>query len=144
METSFLLGIMIAAWVYVIYRLISGSKIKVETLKGKYNLVSIVLVIGAFIFLLIKRFSLINLIFALGIVLAYIMYTCIPSGYNEEAIYIKGKKCPYNKIDEVKKEYVDDVYRLNFRYKFRYYFIDAKEGNEKIINDCEQLYKKGK
>lgn len=129
-------------WAFVIYRLIRGSKITVETEKSKYNALAIVLLIMALAFFLIREFSIVNLIISIGVCLAYIIYICIPNGYNEEAIYVKGMVFPYNKIDEVNKEYIDDIYRLNFRYKFRFYYLEVKEGNEKIINECEQLYKK--
>lgn len=129
-------------WAFVTYRLIRGSKIKVETEKSKYNLLAIVLLAIALLVLIIRQFSIKNLIVSIGVCLAYIVYTCIPNGYNEEAIYVKGKVFPYETIDEVSKEYIDDIYRLNFRHKFRFYYLEVKEGNEGIIIDCEKLYKK--
>lgn len=144
MSSQFIITVLIGVWAFVIYRLISGSKITQITEKNRYNIVSIIVAIVAMIIFLIKNYSLLNLLCSFGVVLAYILYTCIPSGYNEEAIYIHGKKCPYNKIDEVRKEPTTYTYRLSFRYRYRFYYIDAKRENRQIIEYCEYLYKKGR
>ena len=143
MSSEFILTVFFCVWIFVIYRLIRGSKITTVTEKNRYNIVSIIVAVVAMVIFLFKNYSLLNLFLSLGIVLAYILYTCIPSGYNEEAIYIHCKKCPFSKIDEVRKEPTAYTYRLNFRYRFRFYYIDAKRENKQIIDYCEYLYKKG-
>ena len=144
MDTLLLILIIAAEWGFVIYRLFSGSKIKVETLRNSYNWISIVCVIATAVVIIINEQTVYSIILAIASALAYILFTCIPSGYNDEAIFVRGLRCPYNKITDTKKEYIKDIYRFNFKYRHRFYYIDVKEGNEKIINECEQLYKKGR
>ena len=55
MSSQFIITVLICVWVFVIYRLISGSKITQITEKNRYNIVSIIVAIVAMIIFLIKN-----------------------------------------------------------------------------------------
>lgn len=144
MENLAFIVVGVCFWGFVIYRLIKGSKIEVEVSRNRYNVISIITVVICAIILVILDYSLTNLIYIIVIALGYILYTCIPSGYNNEAIFIKGKKMPYCKIEDLKKEYFNGICRLNIKYGFRFYYLDEKIENKILLENCEQLYKREK
>ena len=73
-----------------------------------------------------------------------LLYSSIPSGFNETGISLRGIFFPYSKIENIKGEYTDNKYRLNFMSRNMQYYLEVKDDDDRILKNCEFYYKKEK
>lgn len=129
---------------FVLYCLFNGSKIKYETLpvRAIYWPLSAV-ALGIFLMMTVGK-NLINVICIVVIFVMSILYSSIPSGFNETGISLRGIFFPYRKIENIKGEYTDNKYRLNFMSRNMQFYLEVKDDDDRILKNCEFYYKKEK
>lgn len=128
----------IICWVFVVYCLINGRKIEKEVNTGyKYAAVIVFLILGILFYVSSK-----SAIWSASIVLAGVVYSTIPTGYNNNAIYIKGNEYTYKKMTDAKILEEGNCYRLTFVYKGRPYFISVKKEERYILEDVIARYRR--
>ena len=144
MNNQLLLSILfVALWtIFVIYCLFNGSKVKVisKRIKVPYWILTAISVDLALY--MINGLSIMNIILMLVMLLVTSLYLSIPSGYNEEGIFIRGICFPYKKIEDMGIEHILSTNRLNFKCYYRILYIDSDSYAE--LKECERLYKRVK
>lgn len=142
MLVSIILTLVISA--FVLYCLFNGSKIKQETLPVRtiYWPLS-ALALGIFLMMTVGK-GLVNLICIGVIFVMSLLYSSIPSGFNESGISLRGIFFPYRKIENIKGEYLNEKYRLNFMVRNMQFYLEVKDDDDKILKNCEFYYKKEK
>ena len=132
-------------WAFVIYRLISGRKIRVQLDCGdsRYSLLIFAL-IGALVFVRGPGWK--NLLTFISFLLAGLFFGAIPGGYNEEAIFIHGRRFPLWKVTYCQLEEEAERYRFTFEIKNKGHFLfgpkSAKEALEQLVEYCDREDKK--
>ena len=123
--------------VYSIYYLIRGKNIKIEC-KSNNRIVIIVVYLIFIILILIKEFSKVTIITSCILLISSIIYSIIPSGYDDKGIYISGRFFSFNKIDELNVDYVNDYYQLSFSYNGKYHILISDD--KARLNECKLIY----
>lgn len=142
MLVSIILAIVIST--FVLHCLFNGSKIKFETLPVRtiYWPLSAV-ALGIFLTMTVGK-SMINMVCIGVIFVMSLLYSSIPSGFNESGISLRGIFFPYRKIENIKGEYLNEKYRLNFMVRNMQFYLEVKDDDDKILKNCEFYYKKEK
>lgn len=128
----------IICWAFVLWCLINGRKIEKEV--NNDNKYVPVIVFSILAILLFIRFR--SLLWSMSIVVAGVLYSVIPTGYNDDAIYIKGRKYRYKKMSEARMREESNCYRLTFVYRHRPYFISVKKEERYILEDVIARYRR--
>ncbi len=120
-------------WLYVIFCLINGRKIEVPLDNGS-NVALFISGAAISIILFVRNGGLYGLLSAVFVVLAFLLYMAIPSGYNQKGIYIRGRLFPLNRIKDMQKETISNKIRLSFEYRRRFYclYCDSDDCLEKL------------
>lgn len=142
MLVSIILAIVIS--MFVLYCLFNGSKIKFETLPVRtiYWPLSAV-TLGIFLTMTVGM-GMINVVCIGVIFVMSLLYSSIPSGFNESGISLRGIFFPYRKIENIKGEYLNEKYRLNFMVRNMQFYLEVKDDDDKMLKNCEFYYKKEK
>lgn len=130
----------VLVWAFVLFCLFNGRKIEKEINNDKKYVAIIVFSILSII-LYIKLRSTITL---LSLIMAGNVYSIIPTGYNNEGIYIKGRKYSYKKMKSAEMNEESNCYRLTFVYYGRPYFISVKKEERYILEDVIARYRRSR
>lgn len=121
----YLVFIHLFMWLFILKRLIVSRKIEyiIET-SSLYSFL-IFVILG----LIISFFRGFKPISFLSFVLAGALFRALPCGFNEDGVFIRGKKYAYKQIVEWLSEEKDNSYRLSFhtRYRLLVLVTDIKE-----------------
>lgn len=128
----------VLVWIFVLFSLFNGRNIEKEVNNEK-RYVAIIIFLLLSILLFIKLRSIITLA---SIIIAGTIYSVIPTGYNNEGIYIKGKKYAYAKMKSADMNEERNCYRLTFVYRGRPYFISVKKEDRYILEDVIARYRR--
>lgn len=133
--------IVVLLWVYGLYNLYNGRKIKYPV-EGDNNVAvyAIYFIMAALIF--IKNFNFFGVLMSALVILSGLLYGAVPSGFSDDAIYIRGRKFLFTKIKNMEISKDSSKIRLVFEYNHRPYFLMDSDKN--ILNDCKNLYMKGR
>lgn len=127
---------------YSIFFFIRGRKIKI-TFKT-YNIFSLIFYFLLAILILIKDFSTFGIISACIVIISGILYSIIPSGYNEKGIYINGRLFSFRRIGDMEFDYVNGYYQLSFSFRGKYHVLTCKPDEKNKLKAALELYKNQK
>lgn len=138
MEFYMIIAIILLCWGFVLICLFNGRKIEKE-IECKKQYVQIVAFVIMGILLYVKSHSLIVLAVT---TLAGVVYSIIPTGYNDKGIYINGKEYNYKRIKNVEMNEESNCYRLTFTYRGKPHFISVKKEKRYILEDVIARYRR--
>ena len=115
MNNYFIYLAVAVCWIYVICYLINGRKIKVMCENGTKKYYYIIFGLLA-LAVLPRNMGTRGIICAALIFLSGVLYSVIPSGYNEDGIFLNGRFYPFHKIKDMKISVADDKMMLEFKY----------------------------
>lgn len=133
------IGISIITLAYSLFYLIKAKNIKVIC-KSNNKLIIYIIYILFIILILIKELSRITIITSCLIGVSGVIYSLVPSGFNELGIYINGRFYPFNKIKDLSLDYVNDYYQLSFSYKGKYHMLTGDINDKDKLNACKSIY----
>ncbi|GEM_PF-4942411 len=136
----------IICWAFVIYCLFSGRKAKNLLPSGSSTAVIITFVIlgGLLVYRFYPTMGMYSLVHCAIIVLAGVVYSSIPSGYDDEGIYIRGRKYWYKKMTSMEVNEEKKCYRMTFVYRKRPYFTAVKKEDRYLLEDIQMRYRKAR
>ena len=140
MNLGIVFSIVVGIWaIFVIYCLLNGSKITVLTksIKKPYWIMTAITV--CFIIYYFMGINVFSIILMAVMLLVTSLYIAIPSGYNNNGIYIRGLCFPYKRIEDMKVEHINNTNRLNFKCYYRIFYIDCDD--YATLKNCENMYK---
>lgn len=126
------------AFTYSILYLIKARNIKI-TCKSNSKIVVFIFYILFTILILIKEFSKTTIITSFIIVISAVIYSLIPSGFDEKGIYISGRFFAFNKIKDISLDYVNGYYQLSFSYKGKYHMLIGDKNDKAKLNECKLM-----
>lgn len=118
----------ILAWSVTIFLLIAGKKVRYECKAGgRYIIPVLFFVCGLISF--IRYMDILSLVTFISLTLSGGLYSVIPSGLGEDAIIIRGRQFPYDKIEDVHYEKGDKRINVSFVYRrcTRFLFLDFSQ-----------------
>lgn len=130
----------VLVWAFVLFCLFNGRKIEKEINNDKRY----VAIIAFGIISIILYTKLRSTITLFSLVLAGSVYSVIPTGYNNEGIYIKGRKYSYKKMKSADMNEESSCYRLTFVYYGRPHFISVKKEERYILEDVIARYRRSR
>ena len=143
LEIIILILMPLISWVYVVIALLNGKKITKEIKTS--NGVALIVVFGVFaILIMIKNHHAIGIVSAIMVFLAGFMYSCIPTGFNDTAVYVKGKEYPYKIISEMTIENQNGKAMLTFKYRRSYHMVLTDMENKEMLKELKSTYSKEK
>ena len=130
----FLLMIVLVAWGYTAYSFYLSRSVKVRcrNTSGLIYLGMYMIMAGG---LLYKDRSMIASFAAVALVLSGVVISLLPVGYDDENIYTMGRKVPFEKITEVRKEEDEKEVRLLADCQGKIYVLSAYTKDRKVIDD---------
>lgn len=142
-DVIILVGIQILTLAFSIYYLIRGKQIKIVCKGGNKVAICVIYVLLA-ILILIKEFKKINIITACIVMLSGIIYSLVPSGYDEKGVYLSGRLYPYEKISDMEFDYVNGYYQLAFTYKGKSHVLLANPDDKEKLKGALYFYNNSK
>lgn len=129
----------IIALAYSLFYLIKGSKVKVICKPAnKITIYIIYLLLG--IAVLLKGINRLSIIAFVVIIISGIIYSLIPSGYDNQGIYISGRFYPYNKISSMEFDEVNGYYQLSFSYHGKYHVLTGSSIDKEKLKYALNIY----
>ena len=82
----------------------------------------------------------IKIICAALIFLSGVLYSVIPSGYNEDGIFLNGRFYPFHKIKDMKISVADDKMMLEFKYGRGSRMLFSSIEEKRKLDQCLNIY----
>ena len=139
MNSAFIYIAVAVCWLYVIYYLINGRKIKVMCENGTKKYYYIIFGLLA-LAVLPRNEGLKGLICAALIFLSGVLYSSIPSGYNEAGIFLNGRFYPFHKIRDMKINVAGDKMMLEFKYGRGIRMLFSSIEEKRKLDQCLNIY----
>ena len=139
MNSAFIYIAVAVCWLYVIYYLINGRKIKVMCENGTKKYYYIIFGLLA-LAVLPRNEGLKGLICAALIFLSGVLYSSIPSGYNEAGIFLNGRFYPFHKIRDMKINVAGDKMMLEFKYGRGSRMLFSSIEEKRKLDQCLNIY----
>lgn len=140
----YLLPVLIAVffWAYAIYCFFKSRAIT-HTVKGNGSVYAVMItLLGAL--LLIRDRSLPSILCVIAIIASGVFLSVIPGGYDEEAVYTLGKRIPFEKIQEVRREEDEKEVRLLVESEGRITVLRCERKDREKIDGLYHKLKKGR
>lgn len=139
MNSVFIYIAVAVCWLYVIYYLINGRKIKVMCENGTKKYYYIIFGLLA-LAVLPRNEGLKGLICAALIFLSGVLYSSIPSGYNEAGIFLNGRFYPFHKIRDMKINVAGDKMMLEFKCGRGTRMLFSSIEEKRKLDQCLNIY----
>ena len=139
MNSAFIYIAVAVCWLYVIYYLINCRKIKVMCENGTKKYYYIIFGLLA-LAVLPRNEGLKGLICAALIFLSGVLYSSIPSGYNEAGIFLNGRFYPFHKIRDMKINVAGDKMMLEFKYGRGSRMLFSSIEEKRKLDQCLNIY----
>lgn len=113
-------------WIYTIYCLLNGRKVK-TVLANSGNLGIYLVEIAMIVIIFFKASFLTALGIGIFVAFGFGLLLSVPSGFSQDAIYVRGIGYPMARIKEVQTEKIRNKIKVSFDYRFRYFILYATE-----------------
>ncbi|MBQ1508015.1 MAG: hypothetical protein IIZ47_01205 [Erysipelotrichaceae bacterium] len=144
MKMHLFLGIITAAfWVFAFKRAYEGRNIRYTCAHSSDRTYAILFtILGALV--LIPDRSPFAIVCAILIALSGFFIRTIPSGYDDDYVYVAGRKFPFEAIRDMRLEENTGYVTLHFETGGRYYLIKEKTENRAVLDALLRYYRKGR
>lgn len=128
---------------YAIFYLIKGKNVKIVC--SSQNKV-IIFVVYALLALAVyyKNRSLIGIIASATVVISGVIYSLVPSGYDDKGIYLNGRFYPFKKITTMDFDYVNGYYQLAFTSRGKAHILIGGLEDKEKLKYAQSIYNSGK
>ena len=133
----------IIALAYSVFYLIRGKKVKVVCSSQNRVIIYAVYVLLA-IAVFYKNRSTLGIAMAAIIVISGIIYSLVPSGYDEKGIYLNGRFYAYKRITEMEFDEVNGYYQLSFTSRGKAHLLIGNSEDKEKLKYAKSIYDQGK
>lgn len=128
---------------YTIFYLIKGKNVKVVC--SSQNKIIILLVYSLLaLAVFFKNRSMLGIITSAFIFLSGVVYSLVPSGYDDKGIYLNGRFYPYKKITNMEFDRVNDYYQLSFTCRGKAHVLIGNSDEKEKLKYAQSIYNSGK
>lgn len=135
--------IAIIALAYSIFYLIKGKRVKVVCSSQNRIVIYVVYALLA-LAVFFKNRSMLGIAMAALIVISGIIYSLVPSGYDDKGIYLNGRFYAYRKITDMDFDQVNGYYQLSFTSRGKAHLLIGNSEDKDKLKYAKSIYDNGK
>lgn len=142
-QDYFCIAASLITFIFSIFYLVKGRKVKIIC-NGSNKIVIYIVYIFLALCVFIKNANRIGVICSVIIVISGVIYSLVPSGYDENGIYLNGRLFRYNKISQMEFDYVNDYYQLSFTCSGKTHTLISNSNDKEKLKGALSLYNEQK
>lgn len=134
----FLACIHLFMWIFVLFRCLRGRAIRYEIMTSQRYAVCLFMLLGLILCLSTQDRA--GLLSFFSCSLAGALFQAIPSGFTEEAVYLRGKRILFTQIDEWLYEEKQTCIQVSFHCHYRMYILLMNPEQRDMMLAYRQLW----